>query len=178
MKTPPAEMGTQTARMNEYPSNKCNIIVHHFIEKINKQKVNIMSYSDYFSEAEMELREGITGYCRNCDKPLRGRLEEHHHRGEKFCEECFEALRTHTCDCCGSPILDGDDMLEADGWIFCEDCMEKERHCCEICGSLIVDGDKAIIFEYHDRLKGKQTFYICDDCGKRKREVVPRSDAI
>jgi hypothetical protein len=171
-------MGTQTARRNEYPSNKCNIIVHHFIEKINKQKVNIMSYSDYFSEAEMELREGITGYCRNCDKPLRGRLEEHHHRGEKFCEECFEALRTHTCDCCGSPILDGDDMLEADGWIFCEDCMEKERHCCEICGSLIVDGDKAIIFEYHDRLKGKQTFYICDDCGKRKREVVPRSDAI
>lgn len=122
-------------------------------------------------QAEFEMREGIIGYCANCGVPIKENI--HKRDGNCICDECYESMRTGTCDCCGAAILKGEDMLEADGWVFCEDCMDKERYECEICGCLVVEGDNCLIIE---TLFG-DTMYICDDCGKRHRSRVARRES-
>ena len=121
--------------------------------------------------ARHEIEDGIIGYCRDCDKPFYSRRDYRIRGDVKLCNDCFDSHIVNICSCCDSEILDFEDVLEADGWVFCENCMDRERHCCEICGGLVVDGDMAIVIG-----EGQKAIYICDNCGKTHRDIVKRSD--
>ena len=125
-------------------------------------------------QAEYEMRNGITGYCKNCGIPLRDEEDVVMHQGYQFCWECFESALEGYCEICGEAILSGDGKLVENGYTFCEECMEKAREYCADCGSLIFEGDDCICIEYQG-LKGEwHRTCICDDCATRNREKLKK----
>ena len=124
-----------------------------------------MSSSYDYRVSDWEEKDGITSYCANCGIPLR-KCEGHSHRGEHFCSDCFDSLRVAVCDCCYSTILKTDDYIEKDGFVFCEDCMDKEYTVCETCGALVVEGDKCLVIADEDVPK-----VVCESCLKNKRDI-------